>query len=485
MHARLPVEAGFLSEMLPLTMPDVIGGASRYPRAGRAPRAVAHPAWTAALDAVLAVLRTSGGIVLLQGAPGTGKTRLLQEVARVLRAEGRPVVMPSATWVGGGDSVTWDGSHDAAVLVDEADRLDPEAVGVLVRDGTDGLVLAGVAFPRVGRALLAAGALEVSLLPLRPSEVPAFLAERLEDVGLPRDAFPDDVAALLATRSGGVPRVLAMLADASHALADLDGAPRVRVEDVQEAASLREGAGLARGAPSVVRDEPPTDDADIPAAPPLLDVAHEPRRPDTIPVPRPVAAMPVVAETFRLVPTPAEPASVAPRPVAAEATAPEARRVLLAPSRAEAPARSRGAAPRAGWRIAAAIIVGVLMVMLPASALWRAMPPDDMVAPPVVSSLAPDTNGPVTDAGGAPPVVPVPVVVEPPAPPPPATEPEAFPPQGTPPNGRPSAPPRRRPTASPAVLAERRCRYLAYRFQTGNDLTDAEWHFLRSGCVPG
>ncbi len=246
-------------------------------------QAVAHRGWIEARDRVLSVLLAGRGLVLLLGAPGTGKTLLLQEIARTLRADGTDVLLlPRGDLViDAAEAELADagaGRRRRAVLIDEADRTTEAALDHLGRLGTRAFVLAGTRDPgdeQPGGSPTAAATV-VRLAALPPGEVGAFVAARLAQSGLGTDLLTEGAVAQLAEHSGGVPRVLNMLAGAALFLARAERAHRLEPAHVDQAAALRGGgeemdtgasvAAAVLGATPCQRPEPlPAPTSSVPA----------------------------------------------------------------------------------------------------------------------------------------------------------------------------------------------------------------------------
>ena len=216
--------------------------------------AVAHPGWRAARRAVLEALQTTPCVVVLVGARGGGKTLLLAELARALTAAGKP---PAQHRWGDPDSeqALEDGPipPDRLVLIDEADRIDEEALGRLIAQKRYGLVLARCRDLPAG-VLELAGTLErrvtvVPLAPLAPGETAVFLTARLVRAGRPADLIGPEAVARIEAWSGGVPRLVNMLATAALFLATQERAT-VTTAHVDEAVEMfdlhaAESAGTA------------------------------------------------------------------------------------------------------------------------------------------------------------------------------------------------------------------------------------------------
>lgn len=222
------------------------GLAAQLPLAVSADEAVAHRAWREARDRVLSVVLARPCLVLILGKAGTGKTLLLQDLARTLRAAGADVWLQprgdlplDAAQSATGDALGSAPDRRRVVLIDEADRMTEAALDRLGRFGECAVVLAGLVGVE-GDRLPDAKAVVVSLAPLAPDEVGSFLAEYLALAGLDLGVMGPGAVARLAAHSGGVPRVLNMLARAAVFLASADGG-RVEAAHVDQAASLRSG----------------------------------------------------------------------------------------------------------------------------------------------------------------------------------------------------------------------------------------------------
>lgn len=240
------------------------------PPPGAAPASrwiVAHRSWREAHDRVLAAVRAGRGLVLLSGSAGTGKTLLLQELARTLRVAGFDALLqlrgdipidPEQAEAGCAG-----GAGLRVILVDEAHRLDEAALRQLGRLGAGSLVLAGLAGPAGWGGALPPGAVPVGLVPLGRDEVGAFVAARLAQAGQHADRISGQAVARLAERSGGVPRVLDMLVSAALFLSE---GGRIEAAHVDEAYALRGG--------SVELDAPvPPRQQDASAPPPVESAA--------------------------------------------------------------------------------------------------------------------------------------------------------------------------------------------------------------------
>ena len=236
-------------------------------------------------EALAAVNRGRGEVLLLAGVPGSGRTRLLDEMRLAARLEGRPAFVVGALDVpprpfGAVDALLAELARErdpagevesagngierrvdrlagllaggpSAVLVDDADRLDTpsrEVLAGLAARARDGLVpvLLVLAFRRdeggddpLAERLLAGGpARRLELRPLAPGE-----ASRVAASMLGRPELPPAWEAALAEETGGLPRRLVDLVGAlvragrTGPGAPLPEDPRTALAGLREAAA--------------------------------------------------------------------------------------------------------------------------------------------------------------------------------------------------------------------------------------------------------
>lgn len=196
---------------------------------------VEHRAWRVAKSCALTTIEAGSGLVVVLGAPGTGKTLLLNDLARRLEAAGRPY-----TLLDRGDLAQQ--PVEAGVgLIDEADRIDPDTLAKIVRATDRCHVL--VALPRFIEQItgFTNPMTVVSLAPLTPEGIAAFVAQRLAGAGRPADLFSLTAMAALVEHSGGIPRVITMLAGGAISLAAIEGAVQVTAEHVEQVMTWRGG----------------------------------------------------------------------------------------------------------------------------------------------------------------------------------------------------------------------------------------------------
>jgi len=215
---------------------------------------VEHRAWQVAMACALATIDAGTGLVVVLGAAGTGKTLLLNELARRLEAAGRPY-----TLLDRGD-LARQPVHGGIGLIDEADRIDPAVLASIVGATDRCHVLA--ALPRLIEQItgFANPMTVISLAPLGTWGTHEFVAGRLTRAGRPADLFSQSAMAALVEHSGGIPRVITMLAGGAVSLAAVEDATQVTAEHVEQAMTWREGmlprATLGIG-PSQSVAEPP------------------------------------------------------------------------------------------------------------------------------------------------------------------------------------------------------------------------------------
>jgi len=242
------------------TLPD-LGALCASPTGSSLP--IEHRAWLRARDQALAAVRAGKSLILVLGPPGTGKSLLLRELARILGSGGYDVLFQPRgdvpVEVAEAAPGNWKRPLPRVVLVDEADRMTGAALERLGQLGAASLVCAGLTGDIGGLGQLSATV--VRLAPLPPDEVGAFAAAWLARAG--RHAMPlgDQANSRLAERSSGVPRVLTILVDAAAFLAATDGAARIDASHIDQAAAMR-GDDAVADAPAL-QAEPGRTRADI------------------------------------------------------------------------------------------------------------------------------------------------------------------------------------------------------------------------------
>lgn len=191
-------------------------------------------AWVAVRDRVAAALLGNSRLVLITGAAGTGKTVMLEDVARVLRSAGRTVLVRQA------NTEPTPPGRGEMLFVDEADKLPQDKLRQLLESsagiGAGAVVLAGL-----GTLAQRAGGkpLHVTLAPLGQEAARDYVVQWLASTG--RVPAHLDSAALrqVVEASGGVPRLLSTLLGAGAWLAESSGATTITAAHIQEAAELR------------------------------------------------------------------------------------------------------------------------------------------------------------------------------------------------------------------------------------------------------
>lgn len=236
--------------------------------------ATAHAGWLQARSAALAALDAGKAAVLL-GPPGSGKSLLLQDLTVALRRHHDVTCLPRGDLVHGAPA-------SGILLVDEADGLEADVLASL-RDGPQPFVLA--ALPGFETRLAGPGrtVVPVPMVPLAPVDVARLVTDRLDAAGQPRGSVEPDAVLALARLSGGVPRLVLVLAGSASFLAQCDGSPAVSSHHVEEAAALR----AELDAEPVRVPEPLSEPAPGSASVPILASLAAP---PSAPVPVPIAA---------------------------------------------------------------------------------------------------------------------------------------------------------------------------------------------------
>ena len=217
-----------------------------------APRAQPTPAvlftgWVATRDRLAAALLGGTTRVLLTGPAGTGKTVLVEHVARVLRAAGRTVIIQLA------DADPAPPGPGVTLIVDEADRLTAAKLRHLFDDATGTVVLTGLA-PLARR--VASGTMQLTLEPLGPADAQEYIAEWLALNGRTPAELDSQAVRVLVALSGGVPRLLSTLLAAGAWLARNANAPIIQAVHIQEAAELRSVVGPPAAEIAIVERKP-------------------------------------------------------------------------------------------------------------------------------------------------------------------------------------------------------------------------------------
>ncbi len=198
--------------------------------------AVAYRGWSEAREAVLRAVEVGPRLILILGAPGSGKSLLLRDLATRLRDSFDVLLLARGDMsIEAGEAA---GGLRRVVLIDQARRLNEATLSGLARLGDCTVVLTGLADQNAGDRLSDAAATIVTLPPIADDEVGDFLAARLARAGLPAELFAAAGQAALAGRAAGQARRLNMLASAALGVAREHGVSRVGKLEVDQAARM-------------------------------------------------------------------------------------------------------------------------------------------------------------------------------------------------------------------------------------------------------
>ena len=330
------------------------------------------PKWRAVRDQVIGMLLAGQTRLVVLGVAGSGKTTMLEELARLLRLAGCDTVM--ATGAVPAEPPT--GPKPVVYVVDDADRLDRDGVAALLARPRCTVLLAGLPTFQAQWGAVPHVVLDV----LTPDEGAAFVRQYLGQAGQDPALLTNAAVSRLATLSGGVLRELSGLITG---VLWLGGRPPVSELQIDEVAAFRRSIAAEPGAadPPEPTPPPPGPVNEVPVT--LAEVAMR-RHTGALAVP-----------DGRAAPAP----DAAPGPVPAPAAPPMA--VVAASPPAEAAPRGRGRVVLAGALAAAVLgaagglaalrsglLDSVVRRPAPRVVLAEAVPPAPAPAPAPASAAA-------------------------------------------------------------------------------------------------
>lgn len=195
-----------------------------------ASKAILVPSWQRARDQSCSALLAGEMCVVVTGLPGTGKTLLVDTVARALRSTGWTTVTLAARLPSNAEFATLKGS--AAILIDDADRLSATELRTLNRLRQCSVLLAGA----VGLEKRCPADSRVTLTPLPLDEVATYVRLWLERADLDPDLITEAAVAHLTDVSAGIPQALSMLLVDSLKAAQADGSEQIEEHHIDNAA---------------------------------------------------------------------------------------------------------------------------------------------------------------------------------------------------------------------------------------------------------
>ena len=193
-------------------------------------KAILVPSWQRARDLSCSAVLAGEMCVVVTGLPGTGKTLLVDTVARALQSTGWTVVTSIARLPSNDEFAALTGS--AAILIDDADRLSATELRTLNRLRQCSVLLAGA----VGLEKRCPADSRVTLAPLSLDEVETYVGSWLEQSGLDPDLIAEPTTLHLAEVSAGIPRALRILLAGALKGARAEGSEQIEEHHIDNAA---------------------------------------------------------------------------------------------------------------------------------------------------------------------------------------------------------------------------------------------------------